>query len=124
VAERNLGSAETKLSYALPCTAGSNPALTAKIQVPFRWDFYFPIMPFYVYIIYSEKFDVYYKGFSEDLDKRLEFHNTDKSKYTSGKGPWKLVYHESFDTRTEAMRREKQLKKQNRNYLLWLINGA
>lgn len=81
-------------------------------------------MPFFVYIIYSEKFDVYYKGFTENIEKRLEFHNTDKSKYTSAKGPWKLVYHEEFGTRSEAMKREKQLKKQNRNYLQWLINGA
>ena len=65
-------------------------------------------MPFFVYIIYSEKFDVYYKGFTEDLNSRLEFHNTNKSKYTSGKGPWKLMYHEKFDSRSEAMKREKQ----------------
>jgi putative endonuclease len=67
---------------------------------------------------------VYYKGFTEDLEKRLVFHNADKSKYTSGKGPWNLVYHEEYKTRSEAMKREKQLKKQNRKYLHWLISGA
>lgn len=58
------------------------------------------------------------------MEKRLEFHNTDKSKYTSGKGPWVLVYQEEYETRSEAMKREKQLKRQNRKYLEWLINGG
>jgi putative endonuclease len=80
-------------------------------------------MPFITYIIYSSSFDVFYKGHTEDIEKRLEYHNTNQSKYTSGKGPWKLVYQEIFKARSEAMRREKQLKKQNRKYIEWLIKG-
>jgi len=37
---------------------------------------------FVVYIIYSETFQVYYKGFSLDVLKRLEEHNLGKSEYT------------------------------------------
>ena len=81
-------------------------------------------MSYIVYIIYSLKCDVYYKGHTENIKQRLESHNTDKSKYTSGKGPWELVYHEVFVTRSEAIKREKQLKRQNRKYLEWLINGV
>ncbi len=81
-------------------------------------------MPFVVYIIYSSKHDVYYKGYTENIEKRLEFHNTDKSKYTAGKGPWVLVYQEKFDSKSDALKREKQLKKQNRKYIDWLINHS
>ncbi|MCT3761783.1 GIY-YIG nuclease family protein [Elizabethkingia anophelis] len=31
-------------------------------------------MMYYVYILYSETKDVYYKGFSEDVERRLEYH--------------------------------------------------
>ena len=47
---------------------------------------------FYVYIIYSKTFDIYYKGFSEDVAQRIIYHNENRSKYTSNKGPWELVY--------------------------------
>ena len=38
---------------------------------------------FYIYIIYSKAFDVYYKGFSEDIAQRLLYHNENRSRYTS-----------------------------------------
>lgn len=56
-----------------------------------------------------------------DAYKRLEAHNLGMSIYTRGKGPWKLVYIEEFSTRTEALKREKMLKRQNRRYIEWLI---
>ncbi|WP_209565799.1 GIY-YIG nuclease family protein [Flavobacterium sp. 1355] len=43
-----------------------------------------------VYIIYSKTFDIYYKGFSEDVPHRLLYHNENRSKYTSNKGPWEF----------------------------------
>ncbi len=69
---------------------------------------------YYVYIIYSTSHDVYYKGSSEDPLRRLEEHNSDKSRYTSGKGPWELVYTEQLPTKRDALIREKQMKKWNR----------
>ncbi len=55
---------------------------------------------------------------------RLEFHNTGKSTYTSKKLPWKLVYFEKFDDKSEAIKREKFLKKQrNKDFYLRLINS-
>jgi putative endonuclease len=76
---------------------------------------------FVVYIIYSETFQVYYKGFSLDVLKRLEEHNLGKSEYTRNKGPWKLVFYRTFSTKTEALKYEKLLKRQNVKYLEWLI---
>ena len=75
----------------------------------------------FLYVIYSEKFDVYYKGETSDLVKRLQTHNNDQSEYTKGKGPWELVYIEEYDTRTEALKREKIVKKLNRRSIEKLI---
>jgi putative endonuclease len=43
--------------------------------------------------------------------------------FTAGKGPWKLVYQEKFETKTEALKKEKMLKRQNRKYIEWLIDS-
>jgi putative endonuclease len=75
----------------------------------------------YAYIIYSESFDVFYKGYSYRPFDRLEEHNDNKSSYTKGKGPWELVYLEEFKNKADALKREKQLKRANRNYIKWLI---
>ncbi|MFD0863838.1 GIY-YIG nuclease family protein [Sungkyunkwania multivorans] len=73
-----------------------------------------PIFPymFYTYIIQSEKDGSYYTGYSSDLDDRLLRHNTGKSRYTSKRMPWVLVYSEVFTTKTEAIKRERFLKRQ------------
>lgn len=57
----------------------------------------------------------YYAGYTNDLEKRLEAHNAGKgAKYTRAKGPVEMIYHESFSTKTAAMKAEyafKQLSK-------------
>ncbi len=63
-----------------------------------------------VYVIRSKSNNRKYIGQTNNLDRRIDEHNTRKHRFTSGKGPWELVYQESFATRTEAMRREKFLK--------------
>ena len=77
---------------------------------------------FFVYIIYSSSHDVYYKGVSEEPLRRLEEHNSDRSRYTSGKGPWELVYTEQLPSKRDALIREKQIKKWNRETMERLIN--
>jgi putative endonuclease len=66
---------------------------------------------FYVYILISEKDSSYYKGISENPIVRLKFHNEGKSTYTSKKTPWKLVGLFEFETKSEALAKEKKLKK-------------
>jgi putative endonuclease len=78
-------------------------------------------MKYFVYILFSEKNSIYYKGFSETPFERLVEHNENKSRYTSGKGPWKMVYLEEFQVKSQALIREKMLKRQNRKYIDWLI---
>ena len=78
-------------------------------------------MSHFVYIIFSQNLNIYYKGYSSDPFKRVADHNKNKSTYTKNKGPWILVYLECFETKLEALYREKQLKRQNHRYLEWLI---
>ncbi len=68
------------------------------------------LIMFYSYVIKSLKSGVLYKGSTEDLDKRLEEHNAGLSNYTSKHTPWELVLFESFETRSEALIREKWYK--------------
>ncbi|MBW1657301.1 GIY-YIG nuclease family protein [Flavobacterium quisquiliarum] len=72
-------------------------------------------------MIYSKTFDIYYKGFSEDIAKRLLYHNENRSQYTSNKGPWELVYSKAFETKKEALIEELRLKKLNRKSIEALI---
>ncbi|MFK7756650.1 MAG: GIY-YIG nuclease family protein [Flavobacteriales bacterium] len=80
-------------------------------------------MKFKVYIIYSKSNDVFYKGITEDLSKRLNDHNCGKSTYTKGKEPWVLVFVRTFSSKGDGLRYEKMLKRQNRGYLEWLIKS-
>ena len=55
---------------------------------------------------YKVKIKTFYYGHTSDLNRRLEKHNSGKVRYTKGKGPWKLVYSEPFESKSEAYRRE------------------
>ena len=68
------------------------------------------VMSYYAYVLRSESHGTNYYGSCEDLDKRLNQHNTGKVRYTKGRMPWKLNYYEEFETRSEAMKREKFFK--------------
>ena len=53
-----------------------------------------------------------YAGWTNDLEKRLKTHQAGKGgRYTRSRLPVELYYYECFDTKTEAMRREAQLKR-------------
>lgn len=53
-----------------------------------------------------------YSGYTVDITKRIETHNSGKgAKYTRARRPVKLVYYEEFDTKTEALKREREFKK-------------
>jgi putative endonuclease len=56
------------------------------------------------------------------MDDRLLRHNSGRSKYTKFGVPWQLVYLEEFKNKTEAYRRELEIKKKkSRNYIERLI---
>ncbi|KXB06460.1 hypothetical protein AKJ53_00215 [candidate division MSBL1 archaeon SCGC-AAA382F02] len=65
----------------------------------------------YLYLIRLAD-DSLYCGITSNLTRRLEEHRQGRgSKYVKGRLPLKLVYLESHDTRSEAMRRESEIKK-------------
>ena len=64
-----------------------------------------------VYALYSQKFDKIYIGFTSNLEQRLNSHNhLAKKGWTIKFRPWKVIYTEEFKDKSEAMKREKQLK--------------
>lgn len=68
----------------------------------------------YTYILRCND-GTYYTGWTVDLEKRIETHNTGKgAKYTRNKLPVELMYYETFDTKQEAMSREYHIKKLTR----------
>ncbi len=79
-------------------------------------------MAYFVYILQSEKDGSYYIGHTSDLEGRLRRHNEGRSVYTRAKMPWKLVYHELFDSKSEAAKREQAIKrKKKREYVVQLV---
>jgi putative endonuclease len=78
---------------------------------------------YYTYILYSERKDKYYIGYTHNLSSRLERHNSGRSRFTKSGIPWIIVYYEEYETKSEAMRREYELKKQkSRKYIINLID--
>jgi putative endonuclease len=67
---------------------------------------------FYVYVLQSLKDFSFYIGQCDDLDKRMSKHFEGFSKYTASKRPLRLVYFEVLNSRSEAIKREKTIKKQ------------
>jgi len=68
-------------------------------------------MPYYVYILLCEGNSLY-TGYTKNLKSRLKLHKKGKAaRYTRMHRPRKLLHVEEFDSRAEAMRREKRIKK-------------
>ena len=66
---------------------------------------------YYTYVLYSQRFNKIYVGFSGDLQNRLLAHNDPQNTgWTAQYQPWKIFYSEEYTTKSEALIREKQLK--------------
>ena len=81
---------------------------------------------FYTYILYSQMLDRYYIGFTTDtVENRLAKHLLNKKGFTSKAKDWKIVYRESFLTKSQAMLREKEIKNwRNRKMIENLISST
>ena len=53
---------------------------------------------------------MFYVGSAHDIDERLARHNNGRSRFTKGKGPWKVIYSEQFEMREDAIKREFEIK--------------
>ncbi len=79
---------------------------------------------FYVYILQSLKDLSFYIGQCDDLDRRMSKHCDGLSKYTATKRPLRLKYFEVYHSRTEALKRERQIKNmKSRKYIEQLITN-
>ncbi|NOX18066.1 MAG: GIY-YIG nuclease family protein [Chlorobi bacterium] len=77
---------------------------------------------FYVYILYSENIDKFYVGYTSDLTKRIARHNSGWGKFSSRGAPWKIVYFEKYNSKSDAIKRENEIKKKkSRKYIEALI---
>ena len=69
---------------------------------------------YFVYLIVSclkNNKKISYVGYTNNIKKRLNLHNSGKgAKFTRGKN-WKLVYYEKYDSKSDAMKAEFKLKK-------------
>lgn len=64
-----------------------------------------------VYVLYSDRSNRLYIGFSSAIIERFHWHNEFSRKgYTVRYRPWKIVHVEFYNSKKEAMDREKQLK--------------
>jgi len=67
-------------------------------------------MPYYVYILLC-KDGTYYTGYAKNLEHRIEQHKKSQgARYTRTRKLEKIVYIEEFNTRSEAMKREREIK--------------
>lgn len=85
-----------------PHESGGTPPITN-----WRWAVSYMLT---VYIMRNESTEKYYIGFTSNIRDRLKHHNSGASRFTRGKGPWKLVYQEHYQNKREAWLREKQIK--------------
>lgn len=61
---------------------------------------------FIVYILKSETTNKHYYGHTKDLDQRLKAHNNGRVRSTKSGRPWKVIYCETFSSKSEAYKRE------------------
>jgi len=67
-------------------------------------------MKFYVYILINNLKNKTYVGYTNNLINRLKEHNSGESFYTKRFGPWKIIFTEQFETKNEAIKKEKYFK--------------
>jgi putative endonuclease len=70
-------------------------------------------MYYYIYVLQSEKDNLWYTGYTSDLKNRLILHNSGKVESTKNRQPLKLIYFEGCLNQQDATRREKYLKSGN-----------
>lgn len=75
----------------------------------------------YTYIVRC-KDQTLYTGYTTNLERRLKMHNEGKgAKYTKIRRPVTMAYYETFDNKSDALKREYALKQLSRKQKLMLI---
>jgi putative endonuclease len=80
-------------------------------------------MPFYVYILLCTD-GSFYTGYTKNIDERTRLHANGKgARYTRTHKPERVAYVELFESRAEAMRREREIKRLSHQQKQNLINS-
>jgi putative endonuclease len=80
-------------------------------------------MPYYVYVLVCEN-GTFYTGYTRNVEVRFRLHKKGKgAKYVRTHPPEKVVYVEKFETRSDAMKRERQIKRLTHAEKQKLINS-
>jgi putative endonuclease len=64
----------------------------------------------YTYILQSKKDGKYYIGSTGDLERRIKRHNSGGNISTKNRRPLEIIYYEIYNTNSEALSREKEIK--------------
>jgi putative endonuclease len=64
----------------------------------------------FVYVLMSERNHRFYIGCTSNLQRRIDEHNNGKVRSTKAFVPWTIIFIEKYTSKTEAFKREKQLK--------------
>ncbi len=87
--------------------------------------------PWWVYIIETDKGQLY-TGITTDVERRWQEHcavakgekNAKGAKFFRTQSPQKIAYQESFTSRSDASKREAELKKMNREQKMAFLQSA
>jgi len=64
----------------------------------------------FIYVLISTLDNKFYVGFTENLQQRLEDHNSGKVPSTSSRRPLNVIYYEAHLSKSDALRREQYFK--------------
>lgn len=67
-------------------------------------------MEYTVYVLYSDRYEKHYTGYSTDVVERLRSHNALGHEWTSRYRPWRVIYTRTFASKAAAMQHERWLK--------------
>ena len=63
-----------------------------------------------VYILFSVTKNKYYIGYTSNIEERIDRHNQKSKGFTGSTNDWQLIYSEKYETKAQALAREKQIK--------------
>jgi putative endonuclease len=80
-------------------------------------------MPYYVYILIC-KDGAFYTGYTRNVEARMKLHKLGRgAKYVRTHTPEKVIYLEKFETRSDAMKREREIKRLTHAQKLRLVSS-
>ena len=65
---------------------------------------------YYFYVLEFEKNKKLYKGFTDNLKRRIVEHRSGRSEFTSNNGEFKLIFYEAYLNKKDAMAAERYFK--------------